>query len=441
MLPISDNKFNSLSQIINIDYNRGIIEYKSKDNNIKKLNIKELVNKSSNNKDEKNKESNLPIIQTNASMKNLKDTKYLNTNQMNSTFFLKPGKKIKLKLLNINVNNNININDIKNINNNNTINVIQIKKKNLLKQNEKNDSLIKFLDLLIKKLEKDPNYFYNDNNIMNLVNNMNYKILKGEELCFIAKKAHKNLGNLPSELKTKILLLEKKFLNALNSRLQVKLTGDEKKLNLSGKRIKNVDLELLFTLYSTGLEELDLSNSYIKNIDEIKYWNASDLRKLNLSNKKIKDINSLKDISIPKCKFIDLSFNKIENIIPLGELMKNNKEFEILKINNNRVKDGEALKLNLSKNIKDIILENNKILLKDIQEIKKLILLLNKKAEININNKIKNKDNEEKEKIFIIYKKNDNDNGMIKLFNTKFIEKNKEKCKIIINGKKYELIE
>ena len=362
MLTNLNNKLNSLSQIINIDNERGIIEYKSKDNKIKKFNIKEFVGEFSKNKDEKNKKMILPKLQNSATMTNL-DDKISNTNRMNSTFFGKHGKKLKLKLK-VNDNNNINNN---NISNNNTINVIQSKKDNLLKQNEHNDSLIKFLDLLINMHDKDPNYFYNNNNIMNLVNNMNYQILKGEELCFIGKKGHKSLRDLSylpltSELKTKILLLEKKFLNALNSRLQTKLTGNEKKLNLNGKKLKNLDLELLFTLYSTGLEELDLSNSYIKKINEIKYWNASELTKLNLSNNKIKDITPLKDIYMPKCKVLDLSFNKIENITPVGELMKNNKELEIVKINNNRVKDVEALKLNLSKNIKDIILENNKIL-------------------------------------------------------------------------------
>jgi hypothetical protein len=202
MLPSSINKFNSLSQIINIDNERGIIEYKSKDNKIQKLNIKEFINKFSKSKDEKNKRLSLPIIQKNATMINLDDNKILNTNQI--PFFEKSGKKQKFKLK-VNDNNN------NNISNNNPIFVIQSKKNNLLKQNEKNDSIIKFLDLLINMYEKDPIYFYNNNNIINLVNNMNYQILKGEELCFIGKKGHKNLRDLPSELKTKIELLEKNF--------------------------------------------------------------------------------------------------------------------------------------------------------------------------------------------------------------------------------------
>ena len=63
MLTNSINKLNSLSQIINIDNERGIIEYKSKDNKIQKLNIKEFINKFSKSKDEKNKRLSLPIIQ------------------------------------------------------------------------------------------------------------------------------------------------------------------------------------------------------------------------------------------------------------------------------------------------------------------------------------------------------------------------------------------
>ena len=134
MLPSSINKFISLSQIINIDNERGIIEYKSKDNNIRKLNIKEF----SKSKDEKNRRSSLPIINPNPSMKNLIDNKILNTNQIPS--FEKSGKKVKLKLK-VNDNNNINNINNNNISNNNPIFVIQSKKNNLLKQNEKNDSL------------------------------------------------------------------------------------------------------------------------------------------------------------------------------------------------------------------------------------------------------------------------------------------------------------
>ena len=119
MLPSSINKFISLSQIINIDNERGIIEYKSKDNKIQKLNIKEFINKFSKSKDEKNKRLSLPIIQKNASMKNLNDNKILNTNQI--PFFEKSGKKVKLKLK-VNDNNN------NNISNNNPIFVIQSKK-------------------------------------------------------------------------------------------------------------------------------------------------------------------------------------------------------------------------------------------------------------------------------------------------------------------------
>ena len=450
MFPNSEDKLNNLSQIKNIDFSKGIIEYKGRNNSTKKLNIKSFLEKASgnNNNNEKNKNCIFPLIENNFSpSKDIKDNigskKILNLNNLNNTIN-KKGKKIKLKLSTDNIknnNNNNNNNDNNNIINdkNFVINIIQNKKKILLSQNEKNNSLIKFLDLLINLNEKEPEYFYNNNNIMNMVSNMNYIKIKGEELCFIGKK---NSHYLTSKLKNNILLLEKKFLNALNTRLDIKLTGKELKLEINGKKIESLDLELLFALYSDQLEELDLSHNKIKNIEPIRYLYESNLQILNLSNNRIKDITPLKYSFIPKCKKLDLSFNNINNITPLGEAMKNNNGFEIINLNNNRIKNVESLKSNISKNIKEILLDNNKVLLKDIEEIKNIIMELNGGIYINKSIRTKDKEEKEKEKIFIIYKKNDdNDNVKIKLFNIKFIEKNKEKCKIIINGNENELIE
>ena len=64
----------------------------------------------------------------------------------------------------------------------------------------------------------------------------------------------------------------------------------------------------------------------------------------------------------------------------------------------------------------------------------------------NINNKNKenkelNNNNENIDEIIIQYKIDDIEYSKIRIFGGKFVENNKNKCKIIINGKEFELTE
>ena len=140
------------------------------------------------------------------------------------------------------------------------INLIYNKRNFLLKQNEMNNYLINFYEIIIKKYKKDPSNYNNNTNIINLVNGMNYKIYKNEELCLFGNDGIKidNNNNKFREkeykqdleyLLNKVKFLEKKILTVFNTKFNVDLTGNELKINLNGKKIGDLDLSLLFSVY------------------------------------------------------------------------------------------------------------------------------------------------------------------------------------------------
>ena len=150
----------------------------------------------------------------------------------------------------------------------------------------------------------------------------------------------------------KIELIEKKILNYFNSKLNVNITGKEIKLNLNNKNIGNIELDLLSGVEFKNLEEIDLSHNNISNIEPIK--------------------------NFKKAKKIDLSYNKINDINSLKTIFENNKELKILNLSNNQINDIKIIKENISKSIIEINLDNNKLIQKDLEEIKELIKKNNK---------------------------------------------------------------
>ena len=169
-------------------------------------------------------------------------------------------------------------------------------------------------------------------------------------------------------------------------------------------------------------KKLIWDNNSISNIEAMKNLNSPNLKILILRNNKIKDIEPLKNIC--SLKILDLSCNKIENINALKEIMKNNKNLEKINLENNIIKNIDILKdknLNISIKLKSINLDNNNIIEKDLEEVYDII------------------NNNTPEFMNIIYKKELN-NSYIKLFGENFVNNNKDKAKIIINGIEKELI-
>ena len=132
-------------------------------------------------------------------------------------------------------------------------------------------------------------------------------------------------------------------------KLKIELTGDELSINLNNKNITNIDFQLL---------------------SEIKFKNA---KKMSLNNNIISDITPLKNFKSPNLKVLDLSYNKIENINPFKDFSKNEQKIEKILLNNNEIGNADVFKKKIFPYIKEINLDENHLLKKDIEEIQDII--------------------------------------------------------------------
>ena len=124
------------------------------------------------------------------------------------------------------------------------INTIKNKLNMLIKYKEINDYLIKFLNTLLITYKEHPSNYYNRINITNVVNNINFSIVKKDDFCYISKK--RGMMNINDDDKENLLYkinnLEKIILKKLNVEYQVNLTGEELKINLNRKEVDNIGL-------------------------------------------------------------------------------------------------------------------------------------------------------------------------------------------------------
>ena len=203
---------------------------------------------------------------------------------------------------------------------------------------------------------------------------------------------------------SKIDALEKAILSFLNVKLDIKLTGNEIKIDLNNKNINNMTLKLLSSIEFKNLEEFDLSHNNIS------------------------DANLLTEFIFNKLKKLNLSFNK------LSPLTFKNQVSESI----------------FSKNSIDINLDNNNLIKKDIEMIKNLLL----SSEANIGKAIhdtysrdsligNNKTKKDKKKKKIIYDKlNMLEKKILDYFSVKFnFVLTGNELKLDLNNKNIEDIE
>ena len=419
----SNNQLNQ-SEILKLKLDNRKSDKKNEEKREKKFFLKNDIHSSIN---------QLSISAQNPNPKEIKD--YHNLEQKPN-----PKEKKDYHILNIKEKIQIIARDKSNNVENELINLIKRKRDIIKEQKEKNEYNLGLLDFSIDKYENEPSNI-NYSNLVKILNEIDNKICHDSELelSILGKPDLKNNIKFNSQLLlNKISALEKKALSIINCKFEINLTGKELKINLNGKNVTNLDLELLSGINFKYLEEIDLGNNNITNLDELKNLKSPNLKVINLTNNKIKDVEPLKYTSFPKLKKLDLSFNKIEDIEPIGDMMyTTSKQIEIINLDNNEIKNIAPIKENISLNIKDINLDNNQIIQKDIEEIKDIIS--ENKVYSNLVEKEKN-ENKKKDKIIISYKINSFKRD-IKLFNNQFIEKNKNKCYIIIDDKEEELRE
>ena len=87
--------------------------------------------------------------------------------------------------------------------------------------------------------------------------------------------------------------LQSKILKFINVKLDLKLTGNEIKLELNNKNICNIDLNLLSGVNFNNLEELDLSHNNITDLECLKDFNFKKIKKIDLSFNKINNFNTI----------------------------------------------------------------------------------------------------------------------------------------------------
>ena len=143
----------------------------------------------------------------------------------------------------------------------------------LEKRKEIIDYLIKFLKVIITTYEMHPSNYFNCINVTN-----------------VAKDLEKNTKEY---LISKINMLEQKILNILNLKLEMNITKKQIKLKLNGKKLQNIDVNLLALANLKNLQEMDLSNNNISNIEELKYFDSDNIKKINLGFNQINDIGPL----------------------------------------------------------------------------------------------------------------------------------------------------
>ena len=204
----------------------------------------------------------------------------------------------------------------------------------LLKEKELIEYLIKLINTILQTYREHPNNYFHNINI--------------DHLADIITTNRRN-KNEREKLLSKIDNLEKIALHYLNIKFKMDLTGNEVIIDLNGKNICNMDFALL---------------------SEISFKNAEYIK---LRNNDISDIKPLGKLKYPKLKVLDLSYNKIEDISPFEEYSKNEQKIETILLNNNKISNADIFKKKIFPFMKDINLDENKLLQKDIQEIKDII--------------------------------------------------------------------
>ena len=374
---------NSVPEIKNIDYNEGIITFECPEHPIKSIKIEEYLNKE------------IKHLNYNVNCKDGNLDQWTNIDEVFNycttckNYYCLPHAKAhtrhKDKLIKVNELNNKCQIDFEDFNkycldckkhfcskckiNCGHNNIKEIKKENedieKLKENKSN------LEKKKKEIERMNNIFEKKKKKIDeikikldkLIKNLKKeeKIIKLWDILIQTYEKH------PSNYFHRLKLLEKKIKDFLTMKLKVDFDGTN--INLSGKNIDDSDFNLLCCIP-------------LENATEI-----------NLSHNKIQDLSPIEYLKAPNATKLDLSYNVINNINPIKKL-KLKEVFPILK---------------------EIKLDHNKVLEKDLEDIRKLLKIkFIKECELEY--------------------ELDKSAKQIRIFGKDFFDKNKSNCKIKYNN-------
>jgi hypothetical protein len=228
------------------------------------------------------------------------------------------------------------------------IKILIKERENLIKAKNLIEHLIKFIETILTTYFKHTANYFHYININNLANSILFN-----------KQYKLNRDQLIAKLDD----LERLARHYLNVKLKIELTGNELSINLNNKNITNIDLQIL-------------SEIYFKNVES-----------MHLNHNNISDITPVKNFKSPNLKLVDFSFNKIENINSFKEFSEKKQKLETILLNNNKISNADIFKVKIFPCIKEINLDENNLLPKDIQEIQDVIRGIKKikKKKLNYN--------------------------------------------------------
>jgi len=215
-----------------------------------------------------------------------------------------------------------------------------------IKLNDLNKKFVKSIEIIKKKNKELLNIIKFNETIMNLYNKKKNN--------FLYLKSLKNIANeykMEKERDTNDL---KFVLNDFDNEIK----NSEKAIETIFKE-KEFDFEIERQEENLLLSKGELNDDNFKCISKIKFNN---LREINLSENNITNIDLLCNISLPYLELLNLSFNKINNIEPLGHI--NSTKLKFLFIQNNQIKDFKVFLDYYDPNFKTLEilrLEENKI--------------------------------------------------------------------------------
>ena len=455
-IKINSNMLQNLIKAIKTN----VLTINKNEENIKKV---ENVLYNVNNEDDKKDNMNIKINQNfNENINKLFNIKKNNTNVDLD------GKNQRKKSETKNLNKYITKNEIirNNINNNNEITLPisnrpisnRISKLNLnifITQNKEN------VNRIPENISVEPNITVNRNqeNKSNYYNNKTFKsddinndinneeIIDPNEYLYTEEKDYLNNNNYKKlNLNKKIyedtnrILINNQFFSSNNR--QSKKGGKLIYISTKQKDAKNLYLEKKFNNHNSlfyNSHDFRINNTYTENSDRSKRKSIKSLMK-NLSTSK----NKSKKKKSNNPKYIDLSYlNRFNKI-----LFKSNNSSTLNENNNYNSKNESILLNNTKRNLKDILIDNNKNRVRNKNKKNQMINFIGIKSEtfnntLNANiNTISNYDNKTNKKIFVnktkdLNKKNKNNkNDLKKLLEKKLLYSIPNNIKINFNPKK-----
>ena len=227
-----------------------------------------------------------------------------------------------------------------------SIEIIKNKNKELL-------NIIKFNKTIMNLYNKKKNNFLYLKSLKNIANE--YKSEKerdSNDLKFVLNDFDNEIKN--SEKESETIFKGKEF--------DFEIQRQEENLLLSKGELNDDNFKCISKIKFNNLREINLSENNITNIDLLCNISLPYLELLNLSFNQINNIEPLRHINSTKLKFLFIQNNQIKDFkVFLDYYNPNFKTLEILRLEENKIKEDSVQFINLEEKYKDIVISSSYI--------------------------------------------------------------------------------